>query len=140
VTFIRDRDLRSRAAATSASTPAAAFKRVTADLLRRVEITMNDLPVRAYELAYTTGAFNKTLLNSITEFGADNQPFTSQTSATTTTFRIRPGSTRRSPRSAGLAGRQPAQRGGGRGRLGRRQAGRDNATPAPARAATSTSG
>ena len=43
------------------------FKRVTADLLRRIEVSFDGGLVRRYELTYTKGAFDKTLLHSITE-------------------------------------------------------------------------
>jgi len=107
---------------------------VTADLLRRVEITMNDLPVRAYELAYTTGAFNKTLLNSITEFGADNQPFTSQTFSYYNDIQNSSGQYQAFfPVGWDSPDRQPAQRGGGRGRLGRPAAGVNTLSGRPSR-------
>ncbi len=51
------------------------FPRVTADRLRRVEVYLSASLVRAWELDYRVGAFHKSLLESIREFGADNQPF-----------------------------------------------------------------
>ncbi|WP_189077520.1 SpvB/TcaC N-terminal domain-containing protein [Mangrovihabitans endophyticus] len=81
VTFIRDRELAEPRRGDVGIDARGGFKRVTADLLRRIEITMNDLPVRAYEMNYTTGAFDKTLLESITEFGEDNRPFNTHTFA-----------------------------------------------------------
>ncbi|MFJ7215540.1 SpvB/TcaC N-terminal domain-containing protein [Amycolatopsis sp. NPDC098790] len=55
------------------------FKQVTADLLRRVDVFLDDKPIRAYELNYRTGAFHKTLLQSVTQFGEDGSPFTTHT-------------------------------------------------------------
>ncbi|MEU8632364.1 SpvB/TcaC N-terminal domain-containing protein [Amycolatopsis sp. NPDC048633] len=55
------------------------FKQVTADLLRRVDILIDDKPIRSYELNYRTGAFAKTLLRSVTQFGEDGSPFTTHT-------------------------------------------------------------
>lgn len=81
VSFIRDRDLEEPRRGDVGIDARGGFKRVTADLLRRVEVTMNDLPVRAYELNYTTGVFGKTLLQSIVQFGEDNQPFATHTFA-----------------------------------------------------------
>ncbi|GIF18117.1 RHS repeat-associated protein [Actinoplanes tereljensis] len=75
VTFIRDRELEEARRGDVSIDARGGFKRVTADLLRRVEVTLNDLPIRAYELDYTTGAFGKTLLKSVTELGDDNLPF-----------------------------------------------------------------
>jgi RHS repeat-associated protein len=46
------------------------FKLVTADLLRTIEVKFNDTLVRRYELEYTTGAFDKTLLARIKQFDA----------------------------------------------------------------------
>lgn len=43
------------------------FKQVTADLLKVIEIKYGSETVRSYELNYKTGAFNKTLLETITE-------------------------------------------------------------------------
>ncbi|MFC5288550.1 SpvB/TcaC N-terminal domain-containing protein [Actinokineospora guangxiensis] len=55
------------------------FKKVTADLLRRVEVRLDDQLVRAYELEYRIGAFSKTLLASVSQIGADNARFTTHT-------------------------------------------------------------
>ena len=51
------------------------FKHVTAERLRRVEVHFRGQLVRAWELAYTEGAFHKSLLASIQVLGASNQPF-----------------------------------------------------------------
>lgn len=46
------------------------FKMVTADLLRKVTISLNGQPIRSYDLQYREGAFYKTLLKSVTELDA----------------------------------------------------------------------
>jgi len=79
VTFIRDRELEEPPRADVSIDARGGFKHTTADLLRRVEVTLDNLPVRAYELGYTTGAFGKTLLRSITQFDENNAPFTTHT-------------------------------------------------------------
>ncbi|UWQ09737.1 SpvB/TcaC N-terminal domain-containing protein [Aliiroseovarius crassostreae] len=53
------------------------FKQVTADLLRHIEVRLDGTPVRAYEFAYTEGAYHKTLLQSVTQYGADGTAFNS---------------------------------------------------------------
>jgi RHS repeat-associated protein len=47
------------------------FKQVTAALLKRIAVTFNGDPVRSYDLAYQEGAFQRTLLQSITPRGTD---------------------------------------------------------------------
>ena len=47
------------------------FKMVTAELLSRIEVTFQGQPVRSYDLNYTTGAFGKKLLASVTQRGAN---------------------------------------------------------------------
>ncbi|WP_109507300.1 SpvB/TcaC N-terminal domain-containing protein [Nocardioides speluncae] len=79
VTFDRDRE-RDEQRRTDVNIDARlGFKRVTADLLRRVEVRYDDELVRAYELDYQTGAFGKTLLKSISQFGEDNDHFNTHT-------------------------------------------------------------
>ena len=51
------------------------FKRVTAELLKRIEVTHFGEFVRAYELNYEKGPFNKTLLKSVTQIGEDESEF-----------------------------------------------------------------
>ncbi|MCX5389192.1 SpvB/TcaC N-terminal domain-containing protein [Streptomyces sp. NBC_00094] len=75
VTFVRDRELGEARRPDVSIDARGGFKRVTADLLRRIEVRFQDKPVRSYELAYTTGAFNKTLLASIAHLGADGKEF-----------------------------------------------------------------
>lgn len=79
VTFIRDRDRGEPRRPDVVIDARYGFKKVTADLLRRVEVRLGDQLIRAYELNYRTGAFDKTLLASITQFGADNAPFNTHT-------------------------------------------------------------
>lgn len=72
VTFQRDRE-RGEARRPDVQIDARlGFKRVTADLLRRVEVRLDDTLVRAYELSYRTGAYHKTLLASVTQRDADD--------------------------------------------------------------------
>ncbi|SDU25743.1 SpvB/TcaC N-terminal domain-containing protein [Amycolatopsis keratiniphila] len=75
VTFLRDRDLGEPRRADVQIDARGGFKKVTADLLRRVEVKLDDQLVRAYGLNYRTGAFAKTLLASISQFGEDNRLF-----------------------------------------------------------------
>src|SRR5262249_27198972 len=51
------------------------FLTVTADRLTRIEVRFNGSMIRSYDLAYTVGPFNKSLLKSITENGANGTPF-----------------------------------------------------------------
>ncbi len=80
VKFIRDRDLPNFTRRSDTIIDGrGGFKMVTADLLRRVEITYNNIQVRAYEFDYTEGAFYKQLLQSVTQFDAQNEPFNTHT-------------------------------------------------------------
>jgi RHS repeat-associated protein len=76
VTFLRDRDLSETRRPDVMIDARDGFKKVTADLLRKVEVKLGDQLIRRYELSYRTGAFNKTLLRAITQFGADGTVFT----------------------------------------------------------------
>ncbi len=79
VTFVRDRE-RGEARRTDVQIDARnGFKKVTADLLRRVEVKLGDDLVRAYQLNYRTGAFAKTLLASVSQYGEDNTLFNTHT-------------------------------------------------------------
>ncbi|MCH7703281.1 MAG: hypothetical protein IID37_16510, partial [Planctomycetes bacterium] len=51
------------------------FKMVTAELLKRIEVTYQGQPIRHYELNYQEGAFHKTVLDSITQYGEDGTEF-----------------------------------------------------------------
>ncbi|MFE7033661.1 SpvB/TcaC N-terminal domain-containing protein [Streptomyces sp. NPDC057621] len=76
VTFVRDRELGEPRRADVSIDARGGFKRVTADLLRRIEVRFHDEPVRGYELAYREGAFHKTLLKSVAQLDADGKVFT----------------------------------------------------------------
>ncbi|HBY96539.1 MAG TPA: sugar-binding protein [Chloroflexi bacterium] len=55
------------------------FKMVTAALLKRIEVTFNHELVRRYDFVYQVGAFNKTLLQSISQSGEDGTVFNMHT-------------------------------------------------------------
>ncbi|MCB0607337.1 MAG: hypothetical protein KDD12_06470, partial [Lewinella sp.] len=67
VRFLRDRDIDDPLRLDAQISGRLGFKQVTADLLRRIDITFDQLPVRSYELLYEEGAFYKTLLSLIIE-------------------------------------------------------------------------
>lgn len=75
IDFIRDRELGEDPRPDVSIDCRLGFKRVQADLLQRVEISYQNELVRAYRLTYTTGAFHKSLLQSITEENAAGQDF-----------------------------------------------------------------
>ena len=76
VTFTRDRELPGWVKRADVIIEGrGGFKQVTADLLKRVEVSLNGQFIRRYDLAYTTGAFNRTLLSSITQRGEDTSVF-----------------------------------------------------------------
>ncbi|MFJ7958180.1 SpvB/TcaC N-terminal domain-containing protein [Streptomyces sp. NPDC096319] len=79
VTFVRDRERGEPRRADVRVDARYGFKRVTADLLRRVEVRLDDQLIRAYELNYRAGAFAKTLLTSVSQFGENNQLFHTHT-------------------------------------------------------------
>jgi RHS repeat-associated protein len=79
VTFIRDRERGEPRRGDVQIDARYGFKKVTADLLRRVEVKLDDQLVRAYELNYRTGAFAKTVLASVSQFGEDNRLFNTHT-------------------------------------------------------------
>ncbi|MCD4698256.1 MAG: hypothetical protein K8S16_18680 [Bacteroidales bacterium] len=45
------------------------------DLLRRIDISFNNIPVRSYLFQYSEGVFSRTLLTSISEFDASGSEF-----------------------------------------------------------------
>ena len=71
VNFKRDRDLNETRRIDVMIDTRGGFKQLTADLLRKIEISYNKKLVRSYELVYKTGAFNKTLLDHVVQFGTD---------------------------------------------------------------------
>jgi RHS repeat-associated protein len=88
VDFIRDRDLNESRRSDVQIDARGGFKRVTADLLRQVRVTFAGANVRSYEFRYNDDpygdrrpalAFNKTLLTSISQFGADSAFFNKHT-------------------------------------------------------------
>ncbi|MFI9816522.1 SpvB/TcaC N-terminal domain-containing protein [Saccharothrix variisporea] len=79
VTFQRDRDRNEPRRADVQIDARSGFKRVTADLLRRVEVKVDNTLIRAYELDYRPGAFAKTLLASVSQFDANNAKFNTHT-------------------------------------------------------------
>jgi len=88
VSFLRDRDLNEVRRPDVHIDARGGFKRVTADLLRRVEVTLSNQLIRRYEFGYNENpygdnrpgtAFNKTLLTSISQFGADGIVFNKHT-------------------------------------------------------------
>jgi RHS repeat-associated protein len=90
VSFIRDRDpsLNEPRRADVQIDARGGFKRVTADLLRKVVVSFAGASVRSYEFRYNENpfgdnrpalAFNKTLLTSISQFGTDGALFNKHT-------------------------------------------------------------
>jgi RHS repeat-associated protein len=79
ITFVRDRELGEPRRPDVGIDARGGFKYVTADLLRRVEVRFNGTMVRSYDLAYSTGAYGKSLLRSVAQFGEDGKRFTTQT-------------------------------------------------------------
>jgi RHS repeat-associated protein len=88
VNFFRDRDLNEPRRPDVQIDARGGFKRVTADLLRKIEVTFAGALVRRYEFGYNENpfgdnrpalAFNKTLLTSINQFAGDGTPFNSHT-------------------------------------------------------------
>ncbi len=82
VEFIRDRDLNEARHIDISIDARGAFKKVTADLLRKIEVSFNGEAVRSCELTYKRAEqnpFNKTLLTAITQFGEDGAEFYTHT-------------------------------------------------------------
>ena len=76
VLFTRDRELPGFAERKDTTIDGrGGFKQVTADLLRHIEVRLDGTPVRAYEFTYAVGAYYKTLLQTITQYGADGTAF-----------------------------------------------------------------
>lgn len=67
VEFTRDRQLNETKRKDISIDARLGFKMVTADLLRRVTITLNNAVIRTYEYTYQEGQFYKTLLKSVSE-------------------------------------------------------------------------
>lgn len=82
VRFIRDRELPNFSALKRPDiivNARSGFKMVTADLLKRIEISYEGQPIRRYDLEYEEGAFRKTLLRSITQLGSNGEEFHTHT-------------------------------------------------------------
>lgn len=73
--FLRDRQLNETLRTDRSIDARLGFKQVTADLLRRIEVRMNERLLRSYELTYGQGAFYKTLLQSIAEYDREGKLF-----------------------------------------------------------------
>jgi hypothetical protein len=90
VSFVRDRDptLNEPRRGDVQIDARGGFKRVTADLLRKITVSVSGKPIRSYEFGYNENpygdgrpgtAFNKTLLTSIAQFGSDGMVFNKHT-------------------------------------------------------------
>lgn len=75
VAFVRDRELGESLRADKQIDARGGFKRVTADLLRKVVVSFNGQPIRSYEFQYGEGAFHKTLLQRVVQFDEDGREF-----------------------------------------------------------------
>ncbi len=75
VTFIRDRELNEAKRADVTIDARFGFKKVTADLLRKIEVRYQTDLIRSYEFGYQEGAFKKTLLKSVTQLDNEGQAF-----------------------------------------------------------------
>ncbi|HEY0734504.1 MAG TPA: SpvB/TcaC N-terminal domain-containing protein, partial [Herpetosiphonaceae bacterium] len=76
VTFLRDRELPEFTRRADVIIDGrGGFKQVTADLLKRIEVTFAGSLVRRYELTYREGSFEKTLLSAVTQYGEDGTAF-----------------------------------------------------------------
>ncbi len=76
IVFTRDRELGESLRVDKSIDARYGFKKVTADLLRKIEVQFNNQNIRSYELQYANGAFFKTLLQTIIEFDASGAEFT----------------------------------------------------------------
>lgn len=76
VDFIRDRELSEPRRTDVVIAANSGFKEVTADLLRKIEISYNGNPVRSYQLKYSQGVFFKTLFSKLEEYDAAGNLFT----------------------------------------------------------------
>ncbi|MEQ8681341.1 MAG: SpvB/TcaC N-terminal domain-containing protein [Cyclobacteriaceae bacterium] len=80
VRFTRDRDAGGGRRPDVSIDARLGFKRVTADLLKRIDVVLDNVDgeelIRSYELVYQVGAFSKTLLKEIQELDAEEDLFT----------------------------------------------------------------
>ncbi|HLZ86385.1 MAG TPA: SpvB/TcaC N-terminal domain-containing protein, partial [Puia sp.] len=80
VLFGRDRDIDGQTSRKDVTISATnGFKQVTADLLRRIDVQLDGVDIRHYELNYTQGAFYKTLLTGISQYDASGNFFNQHT-------------------------------------------------------------
>lgn len=80
VSFVRDRQLPDWHRRTDVTIDArTGALRVVADLLRRIDVSLDGTVVRSYDLAYHQGAFMKTLLESVTQRGEQGVVFNTHT-------------------------------------------------------------
>jgi len=80
VTFITDTDLKEARRGDVSIDARLGFKQVTASLLRKIEVKFQGNRFRAYELVYSKGAFNKTLLKEVRQYDdSDGKPFNTHT-------------------------------------------------------------
>ncbi|MEZ5044489.1 MAG: SpvB/TcaC N-terminal domain-containing protein [Saprospiraceae bacterium] len=79
VSFKRDRQLGENKRIDIAIDASAGFKRVTADLLRKIEVTYRGELIRSYDFTYQQGSFFKTLLAGITAYDKLGAPFYTHT-------------------------------------------------------------
>jgi RHS repeat-associated protein len=76
VLFSRDRDIDGHTSRKDVTITAInGLKQVTADLLRRIDVQLDGVDIRHYELNYKEGAFYKTLLASVSQFDAGGKFF-----------------------------------------------------------------
>ena len=80
VLFGRDRDVDGHTSRKDVTISAInGFKQVIADLLRRIDVQLDGVDIRHYELNYKEGAFYKTLLASISQYDAAGNFFNQHT-------------------------------------------------------------
>lgn len=80
IVFKRDRDMDGRTGRKDVSIAANyGFKQVTADLLKRIDVQLDGVNIRHYELTYKEGAFYKTLLAGIKQYDAAGKFFNQHT-------------------------------------------------------------
>ncbi len=75
VVFTRDRQLGEAQRKDVSIDARYGYKMVTADLLRKITVNLNNQVIRSYDLKYKEGAFYKTLLESITELDDAGKEF-----------------------------------------------------------------
>ncbi|WP_431216254.1 SpvB/TcaC N-terminal domain-containing protein [Puia sp. P3] len=80
VLFGRDRDVDGHTTRKDVTITAInGFKQVTADLLRRIDVQLDGVDIRHYELTYKEGAFYKTLLAAVSQYDAAGNFFNRHT-------------------------------------------------------------